>query len=298
MSASRLFLSTAALSCIGFSASAQLLNPGFESSRDDGSIANWVATYSISIPIDSTSGECHADSMFQKTTDAHTGSSALVLQNVQCYENVIYGNISATDDIPAWGPTVPFTEQPAAFSFFYKFSPKGGDGIRARILLKDVDGVAVAEVDTVIFPGLMEDYTKMLILLNYSSDNAPERMYMYYSIVDNSGTAASVNVGTKLLIDDIAAESTLTVHKVDAAQMSDISFYPTQASNELFIARAKGQGNIAVEIFDMSGRKVKSESLSLAAGVPARLDISNLASGNFIVKAITKEGVTSSKFVH
>ncbi|KFF12269.1 hypothetical protein IW15_11965 [Chryseobacterium soli] len=73
------------------------------------------------------------------------------------------------------------------------------------------------------------------------------------------------------------------------SSVKEITVSPNPTSDYLFI-KTKSKVS-AVEIFDLTGRKIVSTTET------DRVDVKNLEPGNYIIKIQTKEGVTTEKFI-
>jgi len=300
MKTTKTILAAVMLGAGSIPAGAQLLNPGFELSRADGSIANWEAVISVPLPLEGATDPCYIDSVFFRTANAHTGTSALELRNVSCYDEIIYGRIFASDDIPAWGPSLPYTDRPDGFSFYYKFFPVGGDGIYYSVRLSDDAGEMVASTDTVFYSAGTGEYTRVFFPLNYVSDHIPARMYMYYSIVGSSGTGTDVQPGSRLLLDDIAAgQGEATELKETVNSGITALYYPTITSDVLYITLPglKGPLPALVYIYDISGRQVAIQNVTFDGNNPANIPVSNFQQGMYIAKVVTGKGSSVARFI-
>ncbi len=77
-----------------------------------------------------------------------------------------------------------------------------------------------------------------------------------------------------------------TVVVEPAAGNGDIRVYPNPVSDEvnIMVALTRANGQATVEIYDITGRKVKNQVLAIAGQEPYRLDVSNLPSGIYLLR--------------
>ena len=77
--------------------------------------------------------------------------------------------------------------------------------------------------------------------------------------------------------------------------VSDISIFPNPATNMITIKNNSNSNEAYLEVYDITGRIVKSMNCTLDADVS--IDISNLNSGNYILKVKSENGIAVKKFV-
>lgn len=273
---------------------AQVLNGGFELTRPDSTIANWEVTSMIVMPLDSPA--CSYDSLYFLNNDPHSGKYALELRNIACYGATSSARMFASDDIPAFGPSEPFTQRPEAFSFFYKFFPLHGEGIRMSISLLDAEMNVIATVDSTFFPGTVSSYTQAVMPLQYSSTQQPERMRMQFLITDNGGGTGNLEAGCRFLIDDIGTTGAVTAIKEQAGTGSAFRCYPTIATNNINLELAGYRGQSSLQLWDAAGRLVRYvDHIYLVA--PVQLDIQDLPQGMYFVRVVNAAGQYNSRFV-
>ena len=87
-----------------------------------------------------------------------------------------------------------------------------------------------------------------------------------------------------------------TVLSNDTFELANaISIYPNPASSTITIKDELKSVNVFVEIYDVMGRLVKAVNCNL--GTTFSFDVSNLLSGNYIIKLTTENGIISKKFL-
>ena len=280
--------------CGSFVSQAQVLNGGFELTRPDSTIANWEVTSMIVIPLDSPA--CSYDSLYFRNNDPHSGKYALELRNIACYGSTSSARMFASDDIPAFGPSEPFTQTPLAFSFFYKFFPLHGEGIRMSISLLDAEMNIIAAVDSTFFPGTVSSYTQAIMPLQYSSTQQPERMRMQFLITDNGGGTGNLEAGCRFLIDDISTTGAVTAIQEQAGTASPFRCYPTVATGCINLELAGYRGQSSLQLWDAAGRLVRHfDHISLAS--PIQVNIQDLQQGMYFVRVVNAAGQYNSRFL-
>jgi hypothetical protein len=74
-------------------------------------------------------------------------------------------------------------------------------------------------------------------------------------------------------------------------QSKDLSIYPNPASNEIFVRVPSNEQPSNVTLFSMSGQQI---NLPIIMG---RIDVSSLASGAYVLRVQTPEGVAQARVV-
>jgi hypothetical protein len=69
--------------------------------------------------------------------------------------------------------------------------------------------------------------------------------------------------------------------------------YPNPASQEVFVAHPTYQGEVRVELYDVTGRLVQAEEIS---AYPGRIRL-NLPNGLYTLRLISREGVATTKLL-
>lgn len=73
-----------------------------------------------------------------------------------------------------------------------------------------------------------------------------------------------------------------------------LNIYPNPANDKIAITAASTLENSTIEIFDLMGRRVLIETNPMSTAI---IDISNLVSGNYLVKITDKNQIITEKFV-
>ncbi len=281
----RKMLLLTAMLCTAFIPFAQVMNPGFELSRPDGTIANWEARTVFAVSVDSTTG-CALDSTFFRTGDAHTGSGALELRSILCQGAVTYARVFASDDIPAFGPSVPLASRPAFLSFYYKLYPSGGDGFRLSLQLTDADGVTIASADTAIYTQApVTTYTRHELPLIYESASLPTRLFLSVSLVGADGNI--LHEGSRLLLDDFATGNATALHDAGDSHQQ-LRCYPVPARDWVSLEWKSRGPDAMLALFRADGSLVRKAPL--ASPGRARLSVAGLSPGIYIIRITDRAG--------
>ncbi|HET6556363.1 MAG TPA: cellulase family glycosylhydrolase [Prolixibacteraceae bacterium] len=118
-------------------------------------------------------------------------------------------------------------------------------------------------------------------ILNSGRSDCPYESYQGYSL------------DRKML--DILTKSGPTAF-ISLPSIESLTLYPSPAKDILFIAPGKLQGNVNVEIMDLTGRLVKQLSIKTIQTERINLDVSTLAPNMYILKAIGEGTSYSGKF--
>jgi hypothetical protein len=250
-------------------AQAQVLNPGFELRRTDGSLANWEKGI-LAIALGDS---CPTDSLYIISADAHSGNAALELRTLNCESSVLKSSIAVSDDIPAYSPTQPFHINPTSINFYYKLFPEGGDGLRVQIQLNDSTGTGLAEADTVLYAPAAA-YTFASVLLRYSGAGTAARLQLRFSFV----TTTTSKGGSRFLVDDIGVSETGIS---DPSGNNRLTCYPNPAKDRLFVPMDHTQR--VPELLDMNGRCIPANWSATNTSLAA-LSLEGLPDGLYLLR--------------
>lgn len=277
--------------------SAQVLNAGFETARADGTAANWETRLLISVPID-TEDSCNTDAFCTLTNDAYSGKKALLLQNLSCSGELIYGRIFASDDIPAYSPSIPFTERPDFFSFYYKLLPNGGEGIRMEAILTDANGAIMGTADTVFYPGTISTYARLQVPVQYWDVTQPERLFLRFNLIDSLGGNTYMQAGSRLYLDEISTGKQVTGIGNRQNLPGSFQCFPVPAGDyiDLSIENAKATERYTILVTDVSGKLVKKQE-QVALTPNFRFDTHDLPCGLYFIRALNAGKQCNSRFL-
>lgn len=276
---------------------AQVLNAGFETARPDGTAANWETRLVIAVPL-GTEDSCNTEAFCTLTNDAYAGKKALLLQNLSCYGELIYGRIFASDDIPAYAPSIPFAERPDFFSFYYKLFPNGGEGIRMEAILSDANGTMMGTADTVFYPGTISTYARVQVPVHYWDATQPERLFLRFNFIDSLGGNTYMQPGSRLLLDEISAGKQVTGIGERQSQRRTFHCYPVPASDFVSCSNENAQAaeRYTVLVTDVSGKLVKKQE-QVTFTTTLRLDTHDLPCGLYFIRALNADKQFNSRFL-
>lgn len=120
------------------------------------------------------------------------------------------------------------------------------------------------------------------------------RMAFRYYVTNGGPTGSNSNI---IGVDTFAVTRTATLAVNEAVSQKNISLYPTIADKELHISLKNDQQITGVSIYDMSGKTIGAVKANVIDKSNSVIDVSGLASGNYIVNIVTKDARYTSKFI-
>lgn len=126
-----------------------------------------------------------------------------------------------------------------------------------------------------------------------SGDTSMRMAFRYY--VTNAGPDGTNSdiVG----VDTFAVtRPVLAVNEAGNASKS-LAVYPSIADNELNVSLKNGQQILGISIFDMSGKTLSYVKADVKDKSNSVVDVSGLASGNYIINVVTKDAKYTGKFI-
>lgn len=306
-----LLISCLSVFMLHFSVSAQnvIPNPGFESWESNSNATEWNSSFSTTVlgmfPVNYSAGI--------KSTDAHSGSFAMQLQrqtisvmaqtiqvpglcqlgefNIDTIVNMVISGQTDMDLSRMMGSGVPFTQIPFNVKAWVKFIPDGQvlDTMLIAVYLtkhNELTGDQIVAQGLYSNSSAMNDYTEVTIPVEVLIDGeTPEKINIIFS------TAAGYNCGeAELLVDDISVETPSGIK-----QFNSFSFSVTpNPSSDFITIHTQEIGAFAVEMFDLSGRKVlQLEKLTPATSIP----VAHLSAGTYLLQVTQDNKVSSQKVV-
>jgi hypothetical protein len=277
-------------SLFGFSASAQIQNPGFECINTDNTVCNWGTGFVFPASL-GNDGLLHTDSIVFENTrfdlptiDAHTGNQAIEISNAWNYtQNIPYaGRILASNDslFSTYATFIPVTNNPQYFSFYYKYLPVGGDSAIASLKVYDT---ATNEIGagTIIMSSAASNYTLAQTNVVYNMPNAAAFVVVYFRTAINQ-----INMGTRLLVDDVSFQNVLATQNL--VKDEAIRFYPNPAKD---IITLNGTKNSKVEIVNELGQTIIRQNNVKS------IDVSQFSNGIYFLKVYQGNKVEVQKFL-
>lgn len=268
-------------------------NAGFE---------NWttVGTYNNPDSWGNLNSKTAAAAVFtcEKGTPGYAGSSYLkVTSRTVTGMGVVPGKavcgvIDTTTYLPVSG--MAFTGRPAYLKGYWQHMIYGSSQGYIDVKLTRWDAgtntrVQVASAHTIL-SGMAMSWAAFTIPMSYTDSNAPDTCVITLSA---SGTAPT-NLDY-LWVDALTFFGTQGINEYDLN--TKISLYPNPSTDRLVLDLASlNEQKVSVSIIDMTGNIVKSIEIISATSATA-IDISDVATGNYIVKVIGTKGIASGKFI-
>ncbi len=225
----------------------------------------------------------------KKTTDAHTGSYALLLENIPdtSSEKQSAMTMSGTANYFTQEYVTKFklNTKPASLDLFYKYLPVNNDSFFIQIsTFKNGDFVGDGTYSS---KATQNTYAKISIPINYQDTNSiPDSA----NIVMYASNFMQVSEGTKLYIDDLSFSN--AVSKVeDISPIALPKLYPNPTQNELYI-EMDNMSNAKANIISLNGETMMQAEVSRSHN---HIDLSGLSNGIYVVQLVSEEGVSNQK---
>jgi hypothetical protein len=287
-----------AFSSNAFPSLAQIPNSGFENLNTDGTLQHWGNLYISSVWFDSL-GNSHADSIvydnqyYAPSSDAHSGTYALELRNAWNFTtNVgIAGEVFLVVDsvFSAFSSqSISTLNQPANFSFYYKFVQVNGDTAAAHLSLWDSTGNMIGE-GLALITNPAANYTLITTPIIYTLPGTVAYFSLSFSNFYSSTPGShQPGFGTRFLIDDISFDNAASINELsDAVQ---IRIYPNPAASEIQIS-LNSNSSFETELFNTAGEcLLKKQNQN-------RVDVSEMPAGIYFVKVRQGKNYFSKKLV-
>jgi len=285
------------------SAQVNVPNPSFDQFNTDGTIRNWGNVYIFSVSID-TLGQQTQDSIYLDfhyyfpTQDAHSGEYAIEMRNSYNYttQRGTAGAIIADLDsvYTAWGSfeTIPVSQQPREFSFYYQYYPVNGDSGLAEVIVYDSLMEEIGR-STTILTALQSTYTYQADVIDFSLDIDAAfvliKFSTFYTTVPDIRTAS---LGTRLVIDDVAL-STSTGFNLLNTDKNQVQVYPNPTSGLLYI-HSKELSPSKVNVYNQMGQLVLAETITASQNA---ISTTSLTKGIYSISVENAGSKTMHKIV-
>jgi hypothetical protein len=260
----------------------------------NGDMESWINSGTYQEPtgwatINSASGGL-AISVYKDSTDPYDGNYSAEVIPASVFSIGVPGLLllGAIDPINhSISGGVPFTDRPASLQAYYKYSTTSPDSCFIGAFLThwntsthQRDSVAV----TAFISSAQEStYTLISSPFFYLTGETPDSIQV---IVSETANFASPPLGTDLKIDDI--ETTGTTGITPLSNLFGLSYYPNPVRDQLNVVYNQYQNVARIDIFDVMGRRVQSNSSIKGKIIP--LNVSQLPSGIFFFSVIGKNG--------
>lgn len=289
-----------ALSLLSVSVIAQsnlVPNGGFEDWGGTPSAPNHWSIISISLPLigDFTSAS--------QTTDAHSGSSAILLQTTAVPIPLIpltipgaasNGTIGLTNLAGSGGSALSY--RPTALKGFYKYYPSGADTATVRVLLThfnfDTNSIDTLGGGEKQFSFAVNDYMPFYVPIDLWNSGLPDTALISLAC----GSLTSPVAGSQLYIDDLDFVLAFNGTEELNDRTAEIHAYPIPATNEIKFSGATDLKKGRIEILSVTGVKVETTEVNQ---LPFTLKTSAFSNGIFFYRIFDdgNKSISNGKFI-
>ncbi|CAG5080174.1 PCMD domain-containing protein [Parvicella tangerina] len=257
----------------------QFENAGFETWENDSGPYIEPTDWSSIKTSDNSFLNSSAPQVQDRSTDAHTGSYSLYVENKSAFGIVANGIVSNgrihadvnpengyvfTDGSDAQWNT-PFTSRPDSLVGWYKYTPSGGDHGKVDVILHtgssfdfpdDENGPNQVGRARFNMPNAtIGSWTRFSVPFHYNTSSSPA----YILAVLTSGDSTQAVNGSKAWFDDIE----LIYNPVSVEELQAENFTVSSLQNGLKLWGGSGlNANISVQLIDLQGREVATTNWS------------------------------------
>lgn len=290
------------------SAQQQIENSGFENWENAGTVADEPTDWSSIKTSDDAILNSLAPQVWSQSTDAHSGTYSVRLENVASIGPVANGILSTgrihadldpelgyvfTDVADAqWNST--FTDTPDSLVGWYKYTPSGGDAGKAQVILHTgaaqnpdpafTNWVAEARFD---FSGTTSTWTRFSVPFLYYNATTPA----YLLAVLVAGDSTQSVAGSVALFDDLE----LIYNPVSLNENNEEVANVFVSNNFLNIKFTEGLSEASIaQIVDLSGRVVWNDKIQ---GVEVYKKQVPINAGMYLFTLTTSQGTLSKKIL-
>ena len=248
----------------------------------------WADSVSFEEPIGWGTTNPFGVTTVSKTTDAHSGQFAALLESKSVLGITIAGIMATgvinTDELTVEGG-FPINQGYTNFSGFYKYTPSadtssGTDSCWITAVFTKWNDTNNAR-DTVaaanFYGGEAATYTLFDVPVNYVAPEMPDSAII---IVFTSRSPLGAPAGSKLYVDDFALSSGVGI---DVIKDEEVNIYPSPANDNLVITLASASQARQVIVYDLLGKKVGSYP---AHSNKLSLNTSSFTDGIYIIELV------------
>lgn len=287
----------------------QFENGDFESWEDAGTVVDEPVDWSSIKTSDVSSLNSFAPQVWDKSTDAHSGSFSLYLENKSSFGIVANGIVSNgrihadtdpelgyvfTDGSNAQWNTA-FTDRPDSLVGWYKYTPSGADHGKVDVIVHTSssfnfpgDENGPKEVGRARFDmpnSTISSWTRFSVPFHYSSSVSPE----YVLAVLTSGDSTQAVNGSKAWFDDLL----LVYNPVSVEEVSADDLRVSSLQNGLKLWHQSGWNTmVSVELCDLQGRTVAVEQWNPSSDFTWNLNEMN---GVYLLRYFVEDKIVTKK---
>lgn len=225
----------------------------------------------------------------KKTTEAHTGSYALLLQNVPDTntqkQSAMIMSGTANYLTQEYVTKFKLNTKPTSLDLYYKYLPVNNDSFFIQIsTFKNGDFVGDGTYSS---KATQNTYAKISIPITYQDTNSiPDSA----NIIMYASSFMQVSEGTKLYIDDLSFSNAAS--KVEDISTVDLpKLYPNPTQSELYIEMDK-IGAAKANIISLNGETMMQADISRSHN---HIDLSGLSNGIYVVQLVSEAGISNQK---
>lgn len=265
---------TTALWLLALHASAQIVNPGFES---------WTGTQPQGW--DNSNGDGSNTSVIS-TNDAHSGSRAVQLSVVQVFGFNLPGAINQME--------TPISNLPATLRFWMESSFPNESLLLVSATIYDNESNPLASAIS-FESNEYSNYTEIVVPFEVVDQGVPSKVDIIFSIGSLTGQPADV-VGAVVRIDDVSLSSTPVNVEEEVKKAAELTVFPNPASGDAVTLQTDFTGAVDIQIADMTGKMVFEQNMqNVDSNGIIRLDVSTLASGMYTISVRGDGAIASTR---
>ncbi|RXR22608.1 T9SS type A sorting domain-containing protein [Flavobacterium stagni] len=290
---------------------AQVTNGDFEVVKENFLPSNWGMDFVQMISINPTTGETEMDqiqypwcipSFVFSTTESQAGQYAMELSNgfnVTRNEAImaqasIFNNPEL--DSPGWNAGVPI--EPGAnvtlLGLYYKFLPAGNETGEAKITVLNNQGEEIGSTTIDLVP-TGNNFEYLYSFIPFNTGSTPSYMYITLKTAKEGQTPV---FGTRLVVDNVvtnfAALDNVVIDPIASPKFAVIS---EVVNGQLEIRPGDLVGLVTYNLFDTTGKRVRTNTMESSGPYLYTLDISDLESGTYILTAQDAHQMITQKII-
>ena len=291
---------------------AQVANGDFESIKENLLPTNWGMDFVQMISINPTTGETEMDqiqypwcipSFVFSTTESQAGQYAMELSNgfnITRNEAImaqasIFNNPEL--DSPGWNAGLPVAPgaNVSMLGFYYKFIPQGNEVGEATITVLNDQSEVIGETHIDLLPTTGNAFEYIYSFIPYTSTTSPAHMFITFK---TANATSSPVFGSRLVVDNVvtnfAALDNVVVDPIASPKFAVIS---EVANGQLEIIPGDLMGQVTYNLFDTTGKRVRTNTMESSGPYLYTLDISDLESGTYILTAQDAHQMITQKII-
>lgn len=266
--------------------------------------------YASTEQILATFGLIGADDYVQRSTDKHSGTYAVKLENL---ENATFGAIPgiiiSTDKPGAIlegdlsGYPYNSTTKPGSLKGFYKADISGGDTVKVAILVTkhddDLGGRVILGGGEFAATTNQATYKEFEVMIEYNpeyADLSPDSVTVVAQSGGSPQDGGQATAGTTLSVDDLSYTALKPASIANKNNNANISVYPNPTVDVVKVKLANATEVKSVRVFDVVAKKAVEVTPSDIQNSEVQIPVSHLQQGMYIVSVLTDKGLMTKSF--